>query len=177
MAKKAGIKKFSKEALLTEWESYKKWYEKQYNKDMALSGMSFNYARSFDKYMEWRDKVVAQQAQLGIFYTKSSDVLSEMKRLSYEVTKRQVEHLLGQIQDFIDSGSKEAVGDFLMRFGGELVYDENGDIDVDTIAYETLHGNIAPLQMKTGKNHGWYGELADMVEYINTLGFTISWNS
>lgn len=170
-------KKFSKEALLTEWESYKKWYEKQAKKDMALSGRSFVLTQSFQEYMNFRDQVVSRNAAEGIFYHKSGDVLAEMKRLSFEASNKQIQHLAGEIQKFLDEASEEKITDFILRFGEGLIFDKNGRIDGEAIALESLRGHIAPLAMKTGKNHGWYGGLADMMEYINSLGFTVSWNS
>lgn len=162
-------KKFSKQALYDEWTEYRKWYEKQEQKGMALSGRSYIIYGSFSEYMFYRDA-----ASEGL--TRSKDVLAEMKRLSFETSSRQLTHLANEIQTFLDEASEEQKIAFINRFGAELPT-KNGKIDADTLVYDTLHGKIAPLTMVTGKSHGWYGVLAEMMTYIETLGFSVSWNS
>lgn len=53
----------------------------------------------------------------------------------------------------------------------------DGRIDADKLVIDNIHGAATPLEARTGKNHGWYGVLADMMNYAETLGFTVSWNS
>lgn len=164
-------KKFSKEALYNEWEKYKKWYYKQKDKDLSLSDRSRIMANSFAEYMFYRE-----DAAEGL--TKSDDVLREMKRRSYKVSVRQLEHLTGEIENWLlTEASDEQKGDFVERFGNELPTDKNGRIDTARIVDETLHGKVEPLAMRTGKSHGWYGLLADMMDYIETLGGRVNWNS
>lgn len=165
-------KKFSKEALYNEWQKYRKWYEKQDKKDMALSGRSFIIYDSFSEYLFYREGVSEG-------FTKSEDVLSEIKRLSFTSSRRQLEHLTGEITKFLtaEDTTPEAKRQFLEHFSEELVFDKNGNIDVERIISETLHGKIEPLYIRTGKRHGWYGALAEMMEYIETLGYSVSWNS
>ena len=162
-------KKFSDQALMGEWDKYRKWYEKQSNKGLSLSGRSEIIASSFDEYMFYRDKISEG-------FTKSGDVLAEMKRLSFNVSRRQIEHLCGEVDNFIRTANPDEVSSFLARFGAEIPMD--GDkVDVERVVMDTIHNRIEPLVMQTGKNHGWYGTLSDMMEYIETLGYAVSWNS
>lgn len=164
-------KKFSKEALYNEWEKYKKWYNKQKEKGMALSDRSRIIAGSFSEYMFYRD-----QASEGM--TSSNDILQEMKRRSYKVSVRQLEHLSEEITNWlVKEATYEEKVEFLERFGADIPLDKEGRVDTSRIVEETLHGNIEPLEMVTGKHHGWYGTLASMMEYIQTIGGRVTWNS
>lgn len=165
-------KKFSKEALYNEWEKYRKWYYKQKDKELALSERSRLMANNFSEYMFYRE-----DAAEGL--TKSEDVLREVKRRSYKVSVRQLEHLTEEIEGWLlgDSATDEQKADFVEHFGGELPTTKDGRIDTARIVDETLHGKIEPLEMRTGRNHGWYGLLADMMDYIQTVGGRVSWNS
>lgn len=170
VASSAKSPKLSKEALYNEWQDYRKWYDKQFEKGLALSGRSYIISTSFDEYMFYRD-------QLAGGFSKSSDALAEMKRMSFEASSRQVAHLANEIQGFLDNASNEQKADFFARFGGELPMTADGKIDADKLVLDNIHGMMQPLEMRTGKAHGWYGVLADMMNYVETLGFTVSWNS
>lgn len=163
-------KKFSKEAVYNEWLKYRKWYDKQEAKGMALSGRSAIIASSFEEYMFYRDNVSEG-------FTKSNDVLGEMKRLSYNTSTRQLEHLAGEIETFLETGDEAQIEQFLTHFNSELPQTKDGKIDKERLVYDTLHGNIIPLESRTGKHHGWYGVLADMMAYIETIGGRVNWNS
>lgn len=163
--------KLSKEALYNEWQDYKKWYNKQAAKGWALADRSYVISTSFDEYMFYRE-------QLASGFNKSSDALAEMKRMSFEASSRQVSHLANEIQnEFLDKASNEQKVEFFARFGGELPMTKEGKIDVEQLVIDNIHGAMLPLEMRTGKHHGWYGVLADMMLYVETLGFTVSWNS
>lgn len=162
--------KLSKEAIYNEWLDYRKWYDKQYAKGLALSGRSYIISTSFEEYMFYRE-------QLAGGYNKSSDALAEMKRVSYEASSRQVAHLAGEIQKFLDAASDEEKIAFFSRFGSNLPMTKDGKIDADRLVMDNIHGIMIPLENRTGKHHGWYGELADMMNYVETLGYSVSWNS
>lgn len=164
-----GTAKLSQEALYNEWQDYQKWYNKQAAKGLTVSGRSRIIAGSFEQYLFYRN----QFAQ-GI--TKSSDALAEMERLSFDVSSRQIEHLVSEIEGAIEKASPTQVRDFFARFGKELPM-RDGRIDAEAIVYQNLRDIATPLQMRTGKNHGWYGLLADAMNYWETLGFTVNWNS
>ena len=166
----ASAPKISKEAIYNEWLDYKKWYDKQYAKGLALSGRSYIISTSFEEYMFYRD-------QLASGYNKSSDALAEMKRLSYEATSRQIIHLAGEIQKFLNEATNEQKIAFFSRFGNSLPMTKDGQIDVAKLDMDNIYGRMTPLENRSGKNHGWYGEMADMMNYIKTLGYSISWNS
>ena len=75
--------KLSKEALYNEWKDYRRWYNKQYEKGLALTDRSYIISTSFEEYLFYRE-------QLAGGFNKSSDALAEMKRTSFEASSRQV---------------------------------------------------------------------------------------
>ena len=162
-------KKFSKYALEQEWKEYQKWFQKQEGKGLAVTDRAWIWTQSLDKYLEKRNTIDEG-------FTKSSDILQEMKRMSYEATNRQIEHLTGEIQDFLDHGDDNSVGDFLLRFGEELPM-VDGKIDTNSIVLDNIRGTNNHLHVEGGKYHGWYGTLAEMMNYIETIGYSVSWNS
>lgn len=92
--------KLSKEALYNEWQDYRKWYDKQSAKGLALAGRSYIISTSFEEYLFYRN-------QLASGFNKSSDALAEMKRTSFEASSRQVAHLANEIQGFLDNATDE----------------------------------------------------------------------
>lgn len=162
-----------------EWLKYRKWHAKQVQKGFTLSDASYTWAKSPEEYAFQRGEIIDALYGPAATYSKKGrgTILQEIQRTSYNASSRQIEHLAGQIQEFLDDAGDQAKEMFLERYGAELEFDENGDIDTQKMVYQTLKYGDTPLYIRTGKAHGWYGPLADMINYIETIGYSVSWNS
>lgn len=156
-----------------EWLKYKKWFDKQEAKGFNLSKKARHLYTKYENYAE------AYEAQKDIkemdpeLY-KDKSYADMIKSDSYESSANQTRYFTNRITNALDEletsaaegnpAAKDLYNDFITKFGDIRTIDEQ------ELVYKRLKGMALRHEFIDAKNHGWHGELMDMMLYLQRSG-------
>lgn len=161
------------EKQFNKWKEYRKWYEKQLRKGFALSEQAFSWYDSYENYVRQYEYAKELKATKPEEYRDKSfyDII---KSRSYNSTARQTEYFYERVVNILDDLTAEAAnGDTSAAQTLEDFFAKFGDIrnaDKQTIIYQQLKGGDIRFEYRSYHDHGWYGNIMDMMVYFQNNG-------
>lgn len=155
------------------WLDYRKWYEKQQRKGFVMSKNAFNWYDSYENYLrqyEYMRQLKTEEADVW----KDKSYYDMIKSRSYNSTARQTEYFYGRVVGILDELTEQAAsGDANAKETLEDFFSKFGDIrtaDKQTIIYQQLKGGDLHFEYHSYHEHGWYGNIMDMMVYFQHNG-------